>query len=98
MEAAPRAREPRGRIEVLLLTEEDCAFCDQAHELVERLSEEYPLSIRAMGLGSSRGRALAAGGGILFAPGILLDGEAFSYGRVSERKLRRELERRLAGS
>ncbi len=32
---------------------------------------------------------------MLFPPGIFLDGEPFSYGRPSERKLRRELERRL---
>lgn len=31
----------------------------------------------------------------MFPPGIFLDGEPFSYGRPSERKLRRELERRL---
>lgn len=30
----------------------------------------------------------------MFAPGLLVDGEPFSYGRVSERKLRRTLARR----
>lgn len=34
-------------------------------------------------------------GGLLFPPGVLIDGEPFSYGRLSERKLRRELDRRL---
>jgi len=34
-------------------------------------------------------------GGLLFPPGILIDGEPFSYGRPSERKLRHELDRRL---
>lgn len=95
MGAAPEAKEPTRRsVEVLLLTEESCQFCEQAREVLERLSEEYPLSIRALALDSSRGRELAASGGILFAPGVLLDGEAFSYGRLSERKLRRELDRR----
>ncbi len=30
----------------------------------------------------------------LSAPGVLIDGEPFSYGRLSERKLRRALEKR----
>ena len=32
-----------------------------------------------------------------FPPGIFVDGEPFSYGRLSEKKLRRELDRRRAG-
>ena len=39
--------------------------------------------------------ALAVHSGLLFPPGIFLDGEPFSYGRPSERRLRREIERRL---
>ena len=30
-----------------------------------------------------------------FPPGLFIDGLPFSYGRLSERKLRREIERRL---
>lgn len=80
---------------MLILTQERCDLCERAGELLERLSEEYPLRIRALSLDSSHGRELAASGGILFAPGIFVDGVPFSYGRLSERKLRRELERRL---
>ncbi len=47
-----------------------------------------------MDLTSEEGERLATAGGIMFPPGILLDGEAFAYGRPSERKLRRELDRR----
>lgn len=36
--------------------------------------------------------------GILFAPGVLVDGAPFSYGRRSERKLRRHLARRAGRS
>jgi hypothetical protein len=31
---------------------------------------------------------------VLFAPGVLVDGEFFSFGRISERKLRRTLDQR----
>ncbi|MGH9119880.1 MAG: hypothetical protein ACRD0A_19005 [Acidimicrobiales bacterium] len=39
---------------------------------------------------------MAAAAGMAFPPGVLLDGEPFSYGRLSERKLRRELARHAA--
>ena len=79
---------------VLLLTQENCASCDQAKEILDRLSAEYSFSVSTVDLGSPEGQALAERGGILFPPGVLLDGEPFSYGRLSERKLRRELEAR----
>lgn len=84
-------------IEVVVLTQEQCDFCDQVGELLERLAGEYPLAVSTCELDSEPGRELAAEGGVLFAPGVFLDGEPFSYGRLSERRLRRELERRLNG-
>jgi hypothetical protein len=43
-----------------------------------------------------RKAGLAARAGVLFAPGVLLDGRPFGYGRLSERRLRRELGRMSA--
>jgi len=80
---------------VLLLTQEHCGFCAQAKETLDRLAVEYGLSVSTLDLGSPEGEALAVRSGLLFPPGIFLDGELFSYGRLSERKLRREIERRL---
>jgi len=80
---------------VLLLTQEHCGFCAQATEILDRLSVEYELSISTLDLASPEGEALAVRSGLLFPPGIFLDGEPFSYGRPSERRLRREIERRL---
>ncbi len=82
-------------MEVTLLTQENCAFCEQAGEVLGRLSDEYPISVRELDLDSPEGRVLAWRGGVMFPPGIFIDGKPFSYGRPSERKLRRELERRL---
>ena len=82
-------------MEVLLLTQENCEFCTQAKEILARLSGEYELSVTTLDLNAPEGQALAMRGGVLFPPGIFLDGEPFSYGRPSERKLRRELARRL---
>jgi len=80
---------------ILLLTQEHCGFCEQAKEILGRLSAEYNISVSTLELSSSEGQALAEGSGVLFPPGIFLDGTPFSYGRPSERKLRREIERRL---
>jgi glutaredoxin len=80
---------------VLILTQEHCGFCEQAKEVLDRLSVEYGFSFSTLNVGSSEGQTLAMRGGVLFPPGIFLDGEPFSYGRPSERKLRREIERRL---
>lgn len=80
-------------ITILLLTQDNCHFCDAAKAMLDRLSEEYALSVETLPLNSAAGRSLAETGGILFPPGIFIEGEAFSYGRPSERKLRREIER-----
>lgn len=84
------------KLQVLILTQDDCAFCDSAKALIDRLSQQYPLSIATLPLGSDDGQALAEKGGILFPPGIFIDGDAFCYGRPSEGKLRREIERRMS--
>ncbi len=81
-------------VEVVLLTQNHCSLCEHAKQVLDRLAAEYPVRITTLDLASSEGRALAAHGGILFPPGVFLDGEPFSYGRLSERKLRRELDRR----
>ena len=80
---------------VLLLTQKNCGFCRQAKEILDRLSVEFGLTVSTLDLDSPEGQVLAERSGVLFPPGIFLDGEPFTYGRASERKLRRELERRL---
>ena len=81
-------------MEVLLLTQAHCSLCEHAKQVLDRLAIEYPLRITVVDLAAAEGRALAADGGILFPPGVFLDGEPFSYGRLSKRRLRRELDRR----
>lgn len=79
---------------VTLLTQSNCAFCDRAKEVLDRVGRDHPLDITEIDLSSDDGRRLAAESGVLFAPGVLLDGAPFSFGRLSERKLRRALARR----
>lgn len=82
------------RFDITLLTQDDCAFCTVAREVLDRVGREFPLQVKEIALATDEGRALATTAGVLFAPGVLIDGEAFSYGRLSERKLRRALEKR----
>lgn len=83
---------------VVLLTQENCAFCTEAKAILERLASEYDLTISTLDLGTPEGEALAIRGGIMFPPGIFIEGKSFSYGRPSERKLRREFEARAKAS
>jgi hypothetical protein len=53
------------------------------------------LRVTEVDLASPVGRRLAAQAGMLFAAGVLVDGEPFSFGRLSERKLRRRLDTRM---
>lgn len=79
---------------VTLLTQTSCSFCDQAKETLARLRQEETFEMAELSLETEEGRALGERHGVLFAPGVLVDGEFFSFGRLSERKLRRELQRR----
>jgi len=85
-------------IEITLLTQEDCGYCKHARQVLARVGEDHPLDITEIDMRGDEGRALAAGAGVMFAPGLLVDGRPFGYGRISERRLRRTLQRLSAGS
>jgi glutaredoxin len=82
-------------LQVTLLTQEACGFCADAKALLSRLAGEYPIQVTELDMRSQEGERLALAAGIMFPPGILVGGRAFGYGRPSERRLRRELARRL---
>jgi glutaredoxin len=84
----------RSPLEVVLLTQADCAFCHDAEDILDHLSAEYGFVVTRLDLDTPKGQETAIRGGVLFPPGILIDGEPFSYGRPSERRLRTEFERR----
>ncbi len=77
--------------EVVLLTKDDCDLCEQAKKTLERLSDEFELHVRHVALDSSEGVELAREAGAPFPPVVFVDGRALSYGRLSERKLRKTL-------
>jgi glutaredoxin len=77
--------------EVILLTKDDCHFCDQAKQVLASLSGVHDLTVREVALESAEGKQLAAAAAAPFPPVVFLDGECFCYGRLSGRKLRKAL-------
>jgi hypothetical protein len=88
------AHAPAWPAPVLLVTTSDCHFCTEGKVALERLGRDYPLVVEEIALASPRGQELATRHGVLFPPGLFLDGACVGFGRVSERKLRRLLEQR----
>jgi hypothetical protein len=82
---------PADPIKVVLLSQDHCGLCDHAKEVLGRIGADFPMAVETVDMKTSPGREMAEDAGILFPPGLLIDGKPFSYGRVSERKLRRTL-------
>jgi glutaredoxin len=82
-------------LRVTLLTQDACTFCDDAKSILGRLAEDHPIRVVELDMATDEGRRVAEGAGVLFPPGILFGDEPIAYGRPSERRLRRELRRRL---
>ncbi|MEK7411594.1 MAG: glutaredoxin domain-containing protein [Actinomycetota bacterium] len=76
---------------VTLLTKHNCDSCVRAKEILDHLGAEVSFELRIVDLEDPTGQALAAEHGILFAPGVLIDGRLSTFGRPSERRLRRDL-------
>lgn len=76
---------------VTLLTQDACSLCDHAKEVLARVRADHPLELEEISLTTERGKELAMRAGVLFAPGVLLDGSPFAFGRLSERRLRKHL-------
>jgi len=75
---------------ITLLTRPDCRLSEHAKAVLDRIGRDVPFEVEEIPLDSERGRALSAW--VLFAPGILLDGKPFGFGRLPERPLRDALQ------
>lgn len=83
---------------ITLLTQADCGLREHAKIVLAHIGRDMPLTVEEVDLASTEGQALSDGGWVLFAPGVLVDGQPFSYGRLSERRLRRALTRTTAST
>ena len=77
---------------LVLLTAPDCHLCEHAYGVLAALAAERDLSWCDIPVDSSQGRRLAASAPplrpVLFAP----DGHILGYGRLSAKRLRRQLD------
>lgn len=74
--------------DLLLVTAADCHLCAHARTVLAALS----LNAREIDVGSEEAAALAARGVPLAFLPVLVDGErVLAYGRLSERRLRKDL-------
>lgn len=78
--------------EITLLTAPSCRLCDDAKVILERVALDFDLTIESVSIDTTRGQALMIEHQVVFPPGVLIDGKPFSYGRLSERRLRKTLE------
>lgn len=78
-------------IEVLLVTAPGCHFCDEGQRMLDVLKDRFPLTIELVPLMSETGRGLVAKHRVPFPPILLLDGELFGYGRLSQRRVAQRL-------
>ena len=78
---------------ITLLTKENCHLCDHAKEVLGRVAADYPITVETVDVASREGSRTALEAGFLFPPGVLIGGRPFGQGRLSEGKLRRELDR-----
>lgn len=81
-------------VNITILTQVSCALCDHAKEILTRTSVEFRIDVQEIRMETEEGRNLAIQNGVMFAPGVFIDGKLFSYGRLSEKKLRHHLERK----
>ena len=83
----------RSALTLTLLTQEDCKWCEDGKAILAELSAEFSLSTVEVDLASNDGQRLAADHRLLFAPGLIADGQLIAHGRLSRRALRRDLGR-----
>ena len=79
-------------VRVTLLTAPSCDLCDHAQEVLARVGKDHDLEVEKISIETSRGRILMIEQRFVFPPGVLVEGQPFSFGRLSERRLRKRLE------
>lgn len=81
-------------VRITLLSAPNCDLCEHAKEVLSRIRGDHPVVVEAFSIETEPGRKLMIEHRMAFPPGVFIDGQPFSYGLLSERKLRRELARR----
>lgn len=84
------------RLGVTFVTAPGCHLCERGREVLAELAKRYPLDIREIALTSPAGRRALAASRAPFPPVVLVGGEPVAHGRLSRRRLARDLDRLAA--
>jgi thiol-disulfide isomerase/thioredoxin len=82
-------------LQLVLLTRDGCGLCEQAMTLLGRLAERYPLVLTSLDFDTPAGQDMAQRCGVLYVPAVVSGHETLLEGGISERRLRKAIERRL---
>jgi hypothetical protein len=82
-------------VEVVILSQDDCSWCDDVKRAVTAAAAQHPVKVRVLDIGSAEGSAMGLSAGVMFPPAVFMDGRLLGYGHLSERWLGQEIERRL---
>lgn len=75
-----------------LVTASDCHLCEHAKHVLDRIAFDVPFSLRTVDVESAEAQSLAARGiPLSFLPALVEDGRLLAYGRLSEKRLRKDL-------
>lgn len=75
----------------MVVTQPRCGFCDQAKGVLQRVGEDFDVQVIEVDAESDVAAELASETAAVFPPVVFINGSLFSYGRLSERKLRKRL-------
>ena len=78
-------------IDLILLTASDCHLCAHGEHVLDELAADGLVRWREVGADSDEGRALAAAAPPVRPVLLEAEGRVVAYGRLSARRLRRQL-------
>lgn len=90
---------PTGRtVEVTLVSAEGCHHCRRARAALEQVAADRPVHWREVDWASAEGQRLQAAHRPPFPPLLVAGGHALGHGRVSVRRLRRQVDALVDGT
>lgn len=78
-------------LSAVFVTAPACHLCRSGRDVLADISTRVPLTIREVDLSSSTGAEIARRWRVPFPPVLVVEGDLVAYGRLSRRRVEREL-------
>lgn len=82
-------------LEAVFVTATACHLCRTGRDVLALVGERVPMSLREVGLTSPEGADIARRWRVPFPPILIVNGDLVAYGRLSRRRLERDLAARV---